>query len=132
MAEGQSPLDGILEENAAKEKEAKPLGQASSNHKPESSTVPPTDDNIRRIRDIQASDAKYLSERIKQLEAMVMALRMLVGVTALAAAYSVWKVRKIESAIGGKKVLKKGASNAVIEVEASTSQTPTADFETDS
>jgi hypothetical protein len=123
MAEGQSPLDGILEENAAKEKEAKPLGQASSNHKPESSTAPPTDDNIRRIRDIQASDAKYLSERIKQLEAMVMALRMLVGVTAMAAAYSIWKVRKIESAIGGKKVLKKGASNAVIEVEASTTPT---------
>lgn len=126
MAEGQSPLDGILEENAAKEKEAKPLSQAAtSNHKPSTDEPVAPDPRIRQIRDIQASDSKYIAERLKQLEAMVMALRMLVGVTALAAVYSIWKVRKIESILDPKKSLKrgKGSSNdSYIEVEASTAQ----------
>ena len=113
MAEGKSPLDGILEENTTQEKEAKPLSQASSNHKPEPSTPTDADSPIRRIRNDQAADAKYISEKIKQLESMIMAMRALVGITALAAAYSVWKVRKIDKLLESKK-------GAVIEVEAST------------
>lgn len=126
MAEGQSPLDGILEENAAKEKEAKPLGQTTSpNHKSSTDEPVTPDPRIRQLRDVQASDSKYIAERLKQLEAMVMALRMLVGVTALAAAYSVWKVRKIENSLDPKKALKrgKGSSNdSYIEVEATAPQ----------
>jgi hypothetical protein len=119
MAEGQSPLDGILEENAAKEQEAKPLGKASSNHKPSTPDEPgASGSSIRQIRDIQASDAQYLANRIKQVEAMVMALRAIVGVTALIGAYTLWKVRKFDSMLDPKKALKKGN---IIEVETSTS-----------
>jgi hypothetical protein len=121
MAEGQSPLDGILEESSRAEKEAKPLTQAATNHKP--STPDESVSSIRQIRDAQASDSKYLAERIKQLEAMVMALRMIVGVTALGTAYSIWKVRKIESVLSPNSPKKLRRKEAVIEVE--TSSPPT-------
>jgi hypothetical protein len=128
MAEGKSPLDGILEESSGAEQEAKPLAQAVTNHKPPTSdeagqSIGAPDLKIRQIRDAQASDSKYLAERLKQLEAMVMALRMLVGATALAAAYSIWKVRKIESVLLPNSPKKLRRKEAVIEVE--TSSPPT-------
>lgn len=123
MAERESPLDGILEENTIKEKEAKPLPQAavSSNHKP-ADEPGPSNAGIRQLRDIQASDAQYLAARIKQLEAMVMALRMIVGVTALAAAYSVWKVRKLDPS--PRKLKNREAVVEIEEVATPTLETP--------
>jgi hypothetical protein len=98
MADGiPGPLDGILEEAAKTQEEVR-----QNNHASAFSTDlpgPSGDDGVqppRRIREVYPADIEKLNARIKNLEAMILAMRGLVAASMVGVMYAIFKIRKLE------------------------------------
>jgi hypothetical protein len=123
MADQPGPLDGILEEAAKTQEEVRQNNQGRTAPHPTDSirsTSAPTvpDDGVRRIREINQGDVDKLNARIIKLEAMILAMRGLVGAAIVGVMYSIYKIRKIE---GRQKALEPTTktNGKVVDVEAS-------------
>ena len=118
MADGKpGPLDGILEEAAKTQEEVRQNNQGRAiptvDHPASDGVQPPT-----RIREVYPTDVEKLNARIIKLEAMILAMRGLVGASIVGVMYAIYKIRKIEK---GQKALEPGAPKAIDVKEVETS-----------
>lgn len=129
MADGKpGPLDGILEEAAKTQEEVRQNNQGRA-VTPPPAAAPVQDDGVRRIREVYPADVDKLNARIIKLEAMILAMRGLVGAALVGVMYSIYKIRKIER---GQKSLEPGKKpievEATVTAPSSTSPTPASEI----
>lgn len=119
MPDETGPLDGIIEEEPAKKVVASPDAEQSNGRV---TSIGPTSRGRSTIQDVGTrqlweADVTAIQHQLKTLQAMILALRSVVGAAALAAIIALLQTRKLQKRVAE---LEGKPAKKVIDIEAKT------------